>query len=94
MQDFYKIVPDYSFNQNEKLLFPITSEEILKRMQDKLINKYLYRAHIALCTIDSIQNHITRAIDEASELALDDSEPMWKEIDQRYKDEIMSSINL
>ncbi len=91
MEKFYTFVPDYSIGEGEKLLFPITSEEVLKRLEENLINKYLYRVHMALCCVDSIQKHLIKAMDEASMMALDDSEPMWKEIDKKYEEEILNS---
>lgn len=91
MEKFYTFIPDYSIGEGEKLLFPIASEEVLKRLEEKLINKYLYRVHMALCCVDSIQEHLIKAMDEASLMALDDSEPMWKGIDKKYEEEILNS---
>ena len=74
------------------LLYPITSEDVKDYYHKELRNKKLHRVHMALCCVDSIREKINDAIKEAIEMALDDEEPMWADIDHRYVESKYSNV--
>lgn len=89
MNDTYlKFITEMGIEEDEILLFPITSEEVEYRTNKTLSEQKLYRVFIALCSVDSIRGHINKAIDEAVALAEDDTEPIWEMIDDKYEEEI------
>jgi hypothetical protein len=89
MNDTYlKFITEMGIDEGEILLFPITSEEVENRTNKTLSEQKLYRVFIALCSVDSIREHINKAIDEAVALAEDDTEPIWEMIDDKYEEEI------
>lgn len=91
MERYFKFIGEYEVEGGRILLYPITSEDIEEQTEKKLNEKQLYRICIALCCIDDIREHINKAIDEAIAIALDDTEPMWKDVDEQYKDRLQNN---
>ena len=56
-------------------------EEIAGKPLD---TKYLYRIYIGLTCFEDIQEKIREIIQKVVGYSLDDTEPMWQEIDENY----------
>lgn len=91
MKDFNQFIRKVDLDQ-KILLYPITSEDVKDYYHKELRNKKLHRVHMALCCVDSIREKINDAIKEAIEMALDDEEPMWADIDHRYVESKYSNV--
>jgi hypothetical protein len=89
--NFNQFIPKEDLSE-QILLYPITSEDIEDCCAKELTNNQLYRVHMALCCIDSIREKINDAINNAVEMALDDEEPMWQDIDIKYVESKDSNV--
>ncbi len=70
--------------ENDILLYPFTSNGMEEIAGKSLDTKYLYRIYIALTCFEDIQEKIREINQKVVEYALDDTEPMWQEIDDNY----------
>lgn len=86
MEKYLKFISEDALTDDEILLCPITSEDIQLRLGKKLEEKLLYRIFTAFSCIDDFREKIDSIIDKAIQLALDDKEPMWKDIDEIYEE--------
>jgi isocitrate dehydrogenase len=86
METFFRFIPDYSFDDDEILLFPITSENIQERSKVKLSDKQFYRIFLILCSFENTQELIKKAIDEAIDTALSENDEIIKEMDKQFKE--------
>lgn len=84
------IMPEIGIDEEDILLYPITSMEVEGRLKRNLSEKKLYRIFTALYSVESIREDIQKAIDEAILLAQDNTQDMWKDVDKRYIDEIVN----
>lgn len=71
--------------ENDILLYPFTSNKMEEIAGKSLDTKYLYRIFIALTCFEDIQDKIREIEQKVVEYALDDTEPMWQEIDANCK---------
>lgn len=92
---FFEFIPETSITEDddEILLYPITSENIDYRLGNKLDKKYLYRVHMALCCIEEIRENLNKVVNEAVNIALDDEEEFCKEIDKKYEEGFIENKN-
>lgn len=70
--------------ENDILLYPFTSNGMEEIAGKPLDTKYLYRIYIGLTCFEDIQEKIREINQKVVEYALDDTEPMWQEIDSNY----------
>lgn len=66
------------------LLYPFTSNDMEEIAGKPLDTKYLYRIYIGLTCFENIQELIREINQKVVADALDDTEPMWTEIDANY----------
>jgi hypothetical protein len=66
------------------LLYPFTSNDMEEIASKPLDTKYLYRIYIGLTCFEDIQEKIREINHKVVEYALDDTEPMWEQIDDNY----------
>ncbi len=85
MKKYLKFIEENSIEDNEILLYPITSEDVNLQTKKILDEKYLFRIYIALSSMEEFRERINNIIDEAIKIALNDKEPHWVEIDDVYK---------
>lgn len=70
--------------ENDILLYPFTSNGMEEIAGKPLDTKYLYRIYIGLTCFEDIQEKIQEINAKVVEYALDDTEPMWEQIDDNY----------
>jgi hypothetical protein len=70
--------------ENDILLYPFMSSSMEEIAGKSLDTKYLYRIYIGLTCFEDIQELIREINQKVVQYALDDTEPMWTEIDENY----------
>jgi len=70
--------------ENDILLYPFMSSSMEEIAGKPLDTKYLYRIYIGLTCFENIQELIREINQKVVMDALDDTEPMWAEIDENY----------
>lgn len=70
--------------ENDILLYPFTSNGMEEIAGKPLDTKYLYRIYIGPTCFEDIQEKIREIIQKVVGYSLDDTEPMWQEIDENY----------
>lgn len=95
MEKYLKfIMPEIGIDEEAILLYPITSMEVEGRLKRNSSEKELYRIFTALYSVKSIRENIQKAIDEALLLSQDNTQEIWKEVDERYTNEVLNKKNI
>ena len=95
MEKYLKfIMPEIGIDEEDILLYPITSMKVEGRLKRNLSEKELYRIFTALYYVKSIRENIQKAIDEALLLSQDNTQEIWKEVDERYTNEVLNKKNI
>jgi len=84
MKKYFEFTKEESVSKNEILLYPITSEEIMLTAKKNIDEKHLYRMYIALSCCHDFREKIKDIVEKVIEHALDDDDPLWKDIDKLY----------
>ena len=82
-QKLYKFIHKESL-QDQILIYPIVAEDFEELTHLKLTDKNLYRIFIALTCFENVREKMDQILEEVLELATDDTEPVWNEIDEQY----------
>ena len=82
-QKLYKFIHSESM-QNQMLIYPIVAEDFEEMTHLKLTDKNLYRIFIALTCFENVRAKMNKILVEVLELATDDTDPIWNEIDEQY----------
>lgn len=90
METFFRFIPDYTFEEDEILLFPITSEDVQEKSKIKLSDEQFYRIFLILSTFENTQKLINTAINEAIEIALSEDDENIKGMNEQFKELVAS----
>lgn len=82
-QKLYKFIDQRSL-QNQMLIYPIIAEDFEEMTHLKLTDKTLYRIFISLTCFENVRKQMDKILEEVLELSIDDTDPIWKEIDEQY----------
>ncbi len=82
-QKLYKFIHSESM-QDQMLIYPIVAEDFEEMTHLKLTDKNLYRIFIALTCFENVRAKMDKILEEVLELATDDTDPIWNEIDEHY----------
>lgn len=83
-KNFYQFITKREL-ENDILLYPFMSSSMEEVVGKSLDTKYLYRIYIALTCFEDIQEKIREIQEQAIKCVLDDTDPIWTDIDAKYK---------
>lgn len=84
-QKLYKFIDQKSL-EDQMLMYPITAEDFEEMTHLKLTDKNLYRIFIALTCFEDVRTKMDKILEEVLDLAVDDTDPLWEDIDEHYYD--------
>jgi len=85
MNEYLKFITKMAIEDGEILLYPITSKDVYSKLNKELDEKYLFRIFMAFSCMEDFREKIEKLLDEVIELALNEEEPSWKDIDEMHK---------